>query len=990
MYEKKLRISIRDDLVDRDMPSISKSGRGWQNVELTVNQLIDHIQRGHPITHQFVDGHRVKEKFLRTDILIADIDKGIRIDEALENDFVKNFAAFIHTTPSHTDDAHRFRIVFVLERAVFDPNVYEAMYRSMLGYIPTDPNAKSSTQFFFGAKKSKVYRLNRVMTEDQMNKMAADGVQKTLDQTETPIHEMLTLDTLIKVKNRGLHPLRSLSENASVHCPFQTHEDKNPSAFVLINKHGVYGVQCRSCGHKEWVEKLPVKDNFSYFEKMVTEYAGRENSNFSYQGLAEYDHDLETSMGKSNFHISNSKHLLIKDLVPGIHLIRSAKGTGKTEAMSRIVEVFKNPKTRKKLGLEQKKPGRTILIGHRQTLIRESSQKLGLECYLDTGDFDTKIQTFGKWINGDFKVVSIETIKPQHYAICLDSLHSRIRVRYEKYDVVIIDESEQVFSHFLSEHMKHPTSNFQILSHLIKNAKYVFCLDADLDRITMTGVISCLSYTKNPASDVKLGMDRRLQTLYCHLNAYVPLTRDIEVYTSKNQLEDDLRRSVSAGKRCFVTSNSKKFVEGLYQSFSTVYQDKKFELVVSDRGDDQHIKRFLRNIKDEFLNLDVLFASPSIGTGIDITFPDHKEEIDVVYGFFESNVNTHLDIDQQLGRVRHPKQVRVWINPKRHRFSTDINRIRKELLFGIDVQGLRFYLDQNGTHASEGEHPFMDVLSTVISVRRSSMNNLRSNFIDHKKRTGWNVVEVELNKQLALKGSVIDKASKVSRRTAYKERLIAAPDLSWRDIQKLDSSTQKNAPLTDEQKAGREKYWIKNFYAGDVTDELLEYDEEGKTREKIRLLEHLIDPAIKHTSHKQISDRADLLVGSNIKIDDLKKVVFLREVFDLAGIFDLRTFSFAPDAIYGTHTLHDMVKFLKSHRERYALVFEKELNDHLDERPANQLNSLLKIVGLNHVSVTKNKGKSKSSVATFKIDPSTYAKVIDIVKKRQKSRSKMT
>ena len=147
MHDKKLRLSIRHDIVDKgDSASLNRTGRGWTDAEYKISELIAHIQQGHPITHQFVNGHRKRENFRRTDILIADIDKGMRLDEAVENEFVKNFASFIYTTPRHTPTNHRFRIIFILERTVFSPEVYEAMYRSLMLKLPTDPNAASAAQ----------------------------------------------------------------------------------------------------------------------------------------------------------------------------------------------------------------------------------------------------------------------------------------------------------------------------------------------------------------------------------------------------------------------------------------------------------------------------------------------------------------------------------------------------------------------------------------------------------------------------------------------------------------------------------------------------------------------------------------------------------------------------------------------------------------------------------------------------------------------------
>ena len=49
--------------------------------------------------------------------------------------------------------------------------------------------------------------------------------------------------------------------------------------------------------------------------------------------------------------------------------------------------------------------------------------------------------------------------------------------------------------------------------------------------------------------------------------------------------------------------------------------------------------------------MSVLVSHLAWGTGVDITFDNNAQLIDVVYGFFQARVNTHFDIDQQLSRV---------------------------------------------------------------------------------------------------------------------------------------------------------------------------------------------------------------------------------------------------------------------------------------------------------------------------------------------------
>ena len=61
MNIRKIKIGVRDDIVDRADPALlSKTGNGWTNVEYTIDQLISHIKKGHPVTHQFTDGKKKK------------------------------------------------------------------------------------------------------------------------------------------------------------------------------------------------------------------------------------------------------------------------------------------------------------------------------------------------------------------------------------------------------------------------------------------------------------------------------------------------------------------------------------------------------------------------------------------------------------------------------------------------------------------------------------------------------------------------------------------------------------------------------------------------------------------------------------------------------------------------------------------------------------------------------------------------------------------
>jgi hypothetical protein len=119
----------------------------------------------------------------------------------------------------------------------------------------------------------------------------------------------------------------------------------------------------------------------------------------------------------SNVSITRTDYLKLPVTLPeGVTFVKSPKGTGKTEEMKRIVEAA---------------DGSVLLIGHRVSLIRQSCQRLALDCYLD----------FKGRLGSD------------RMGICLDSL-KRLRAKGagpKRFRTVIIDESEQVLSHFFSD-----------------------------------------------------------------------------------------------------------------------------------------------------------------------------------------------------------------------------------------------------------------------------------------------------------------------------------------------------------------------------------------------------------------------------------------------------------------------------------------------------------------------------------------------------------
>jgi hypothetical protein len=221
-------------------------------------------------------------------------------------------------------------------------------------------------------------------------------------------------------------------------------------------------------------------------------------------------------------------------LSDGLTLVRSPKGTGKTAGVANLI----------------RGAGRVILIGHRRSLIRQSCARLDLRCYLDD-------QKGGRGAQ-------------DRYGVCLDSL-GKISGG-SRHDVIVLDESEQLLAHFLSDTIDRREGGgrdrlFQDFAIMLRRAKKVVALDADLGWITFATLTRML-----PGVPVHLWMN----------DATPGEDRVVEVYQSKEHLVAELMQAVADGKRCFVTSNSKALVETIASALAREFSNRSQIVITAD------------------------------------------------------------------------------------------------------------------------------------------------------------------------------------------------------------------------------------------------------------------------------------------------------------------------------------------------------------------------------------------------------------------------
>lgn len=140
----------------------SKSDRDWDQYNKsfipsvkTINGIAETISSGWaiaPVVHK----SRSLDNFVSTQLLGADFDSS-SISNLLSDQFVRDYAAIVHTTSSHKPEAPRSRSIFILEEPIHDPLVFSEIATATTWYCDqSDPQCKDAARLWFGAKDCQI------------------------------------------------------------------------------------------------------------------------------------------------------------------------------------------------------------------------------------------------------------------------------------------------------------------------------------------------------------------------------------------------------------------------------------------------------------------------------------------------------------------------------------------------------------------------------------------------------------------------------------------------------------------------------------------------------------------------------------------------------------------------------------------------------------------------------------------------------------------
>jgi len=374
-------------------------------------------------------------------------------------------------------------------------------------------------------------------------------------------------------------------------------------------------------------------------------------------------------------HRYNSRYLP-KDVFvrEGVHLVRSAIGTGKTAIVEALVK--QHPKQS------------VLFTTHLISLVESAAQRLNLVSYNDCDAFDLQIE--------------------HRLAICLNSLGKlTAEGALRHYDIVVIDEIEQVLAR-LTTHIEQKPLVFSVLQHIMAQAKTLICLDAHLSQTTVQ-----LIQRFCPEKPVTV-----------HFNDYAPgAARQIAFHESPESVQMSAMQALERQQTVYLAFNSKNEAFKTYSALSIAYPEKKGLYISSDNSGDAENQAFFNAVNEVSKHYDYLVCTPSVSTGVSID----NGHFDFVGGVFSAQVNTANDCMQALGRVRNHPVLHVFcdkrignkpLNPDVIAAKWTQTHLHDLNLMALDEQGARMVLNPD----------YERLALLVTQARNASFNDFYQEF----------------------------------------------------------------------------------------------------------------------------------------------------------------------------------------------------------------------------------------------------------------------
>lgn len=382
-----------------------------------------------------------------------------------------------------------------------------------------------------------------------------------------------------------------------------------------------------------------------------------------------------------------------------------------------------------------------------------------------------------------------------------------------------------------------------------------------------------------------------------------------------------------------------------------------------------------------------------------------------MYGFCEPKVNTHLDFDQQLARVRHPGCVKIWITPRRFNFETHRDVVRQDILRAGLYKDMLEGFDDDGKPRFIEDDPLIEAAVLVKSAQRASQNDLRGNYIRYKQAQGCTIVHVGKNLDRSVDGHAALKRGEALAGEELEARILGASVLARPDFEQVRKALEAGAVVGEETRNSYERTGLELFYRAEASPALVRLDRGGRGRQEIRLIQEVtrlppesvpVNPL--EPMHKNLSfigdDRQDL---APVLVRLLRLTPFWREhrhdPLPLAAtegeagrltpppdawrlVSEGRVAgSFDAEAVLDARDLQTFARFMIDNKGPLETLLGFEVRSDILKKPVQQLGQMLGLLGLALTAAGTLK-ISGQKIRRYRLDATALSAMEGIVARR--------
>ena len=172
MTDPTYRIAVSTWALDHKLapgaPEWSAFNASFTNQSLTPFDFAHAIYDGHPFTTWHANNWRTSANYVCGQHLGLDFDAGDQtstLPALLDNPFIHRHANILYTTPSHTPEAPRARVVFLLDTPIMQATNYALAAAALLWLFGTaDRQCRDASRFFYGSMRCEMEMFDNVLS----------------------------------------------------------------------------------------------------------------------------------------------------------------------------------------------------------------------------------------------------------------------------------------------------------------------------------------------------------------------------------------------------------------------------------------------------------------------------------------------------------------------------------------------------------------------------------------------------------------------------------------------------------------------------------------------------------------------------------------------------------------------------------------------------------------------------------------------------------